>query len=1046
MTSDLMVDTSRAPRVLYLVHDLDDPAVWRRVEMLRLGGASVTLAGFRRGDCPLPEDALVLGRTRNGRMAERALSVLHQRLHPKPRLLKSGPFHAIMARNLEMLALAVPLARQSGIPLTYEVLDIHRLMVGDAVASRLLRRIERRLCRHVSRLVISSPAFLRNYFEPYGQCDAAAVLVENKVLSGNDLPEAVLPPTGDGRLRIGWFGILRCRNSLHCLDALTRQRPGHFEIILRGRPALDAIPDFHDVVGANPDLQFEGPYVYPDDLPSIYGEVDLAWLVDRYDEGANSNWLLPNRLYESGMAHVPPIALDGTEIARRMAALGIGLRLQRADALSTLEALDGLGQRGLAALREAQAALPEDTWRAGADDGRELLSQMLALPGTEPKTGLPAGGLLIVIPTLNEEVHVGGVIDGLVPSLHRLVADGRVVQLVVVDGGSWDATKDIVRERIEMHPDLDLRLMDNPDRLQSAAVNHAAREYGQGMTWLLRMDAHARYPDDYVETLLDEAGQSDAASIVVAMLAIGETPTQRIIARTQNSSLGNGGAAHRIGNAGRFVDHGHHALMRMEAFLSVGGYDATFSHNEDAELDLRLAKAGHRIWLTQRTGLDYVPRKDVVSLARQYARFGAGRARTVLKHRAKPRLRQMIPIAIAPSVALLALSPVHWILALPALAWFSACLVAGGLLAIGQRDPSAIFCGPVAAVMQLAWSVGFWKGLSAGAPQPAPLPVPKAPVTLPDRIAVGVCTFRRPGLIDTLASLEKQQMPDDMRLSIIVADNDDGPTAFDLVERFASGSRHEVIYRHAPAGNISVARNAVLEAARSGGFSTLAFIDDDEVAPANWLTDLTTRLAHDDADVVVGPVRAIYPEDAPGWMLKVRPHDTSPELGPDGRPIAGHSCNVAMDLSHPALHERRFDHGRGLSGGEDTAFFHGAIEEGAKLALAPEAVLKEAVPSHRARLGWLLKRKFRMGQTHGNLLRSGPARSFPGRLRQFALAGAKAGHCGGAMVLFGPFASKRNAALLRGALHVGTLAGLTSARNVTIYGGARPDKKRPYAA
>ncbi|MFQ6547506.1 glycosyltransferase [Aestuariibius sp. 2305UL40-4] len=1046
MTSDLLVDTSRAPRVLYLVHDLDDPAVWRRTEMLRLGGASVTLAGFRRGDGPLPEDALVLGHTRNGRMAERALSVLHQRLRPNPRLRKMGPFDAIMARNLEMLALAVPLARQSGAPLTYEVLDIHRLMVGASPASRLLRRIERRLCRHVSRLVVSSPAFLRNYFEPYGQCGAAAVLVENKVLSGHDLPKPVFPPAGDGRLRIGWFGILRCRTSLHCLDAITRERPGRFEVVLRGKPALDAMPDFHDVVSANPDLRFEGPYAYPDDLPQIYGEVDLAWLVDRYDEGANSDWLLPNRLYESGMAHVPPIALEGTEIARRMASLGIGIRLQRADAAAALDALDTLGQEGLAELREAQAALPEDTWRASPDDGRQLLSQMLALPKTEPKTELPDGGVLIVVPTLNEETHVGAVIDGLAPSLRRLAADGRVVRLVIADGGSTDATRQVVRERIEVHPDLDLRLMDNPDRLQSAAVNQAARDHGKGMTWLLRMDAHARYPDDYVETLLSEAGRSGAASIVVAMRAISETPTQRIIARTQNSPLGNGGAAHRTGNAGRFVDHGHHALMRMEAFLSVGGYDATFSHNEDAELDLRLAQAGHRIWLTQRTRLDYVPRKDIASLARQYLRFGAGRARTVLKHRAKPRLRQMIPIAIAPSVALLALAPVHWIFALPALAWLSACLIAGGLLAVGQRDLSVILCGPVAAVMQLAWSVGFWNGLAAGAPHPAPLPAPEASVELPDRIAVGVCTFRRPGLIDTLASLEKQQMPSGTRLSIIVADNDDDPTAFELVERFASGSGHDVIYRHAPAGNISVARNAVLEAARSGGFATLAFIDDDEIAPPNWLQGLATRLAHDDADVVVGPVRAIYPNDAPDWMLKARPHDTVPELGSDGRPIAGHSCNVAMDLSHPALQERHFDHGRGLSGGEDTAFFHGAVEQGARLALAPEALLEESVPSHRARLGWLLKRKFRMGQTHGTLLRSGPARSLPGRLRQFALAGAKAGYCGGAMVLSVPFAPKRNAALLRGALHVGTLAGLTSARTVTIYGGAPHDTKRPRAA
>ena len=66
----------------YLAHDLDDPAIWRRVEMLRRGGARVRVAGFRRGQGPLPEAATVLGRTANGRMVQRvrailALSLIH---------------------------------------------------------------------------------------------------------------------------------------------------------------------------------------------------------------------------------------------------------------------------------------------------------------------------------------------------------------------------------------------------------------------------------------------------------------------------------------------------------------------------------------------------------------------------------------------------------------------------------------------------------------------------------------------------------------------------------------------------------------------------------------------------------------------------------------------------------------------------------------------------------------------------------------------------------------------------------------------------------
>jgi succinoglycan biosynthesis protein ExoA len=50
-----------------------------------------------------------------------------------------------------------------------------------------------------------------------------------------------------------------------------------------------------------------------------------------------------------------------------------------------------------------------------------------------------------------------------------------------------------------------------------------------------------------------------------------------------------------MGLGWRFVEHGRHALIRLDAFRAVGGYDATQSHNEDAEFDYRLTGNGGRI-------------------------------------------------------------------------------------------------------------------------------------------------------------------------------------------------------------------------------------------------------------------------------------------------------------------------------------------------------------------------------------------------------------------------------------------------------------------
>ncbi|WP_227271320.1 glycosyltransferase [Roseobacter weihaiensis] len=1028
-------------RILYLAHDLDDAAIWRRVDMLRLGGAEVTLAGFRRGTGALPQDALVLGQTHNARMLQRAVQVLRQRLRLSADFAGFGPFDIVLCRNLEMLALAVPLRRSlqqfRPMSLVYEVLDIHRLMIGPTWKARGLRWLERSLCRDVDWLIVSSPAFLRSYFEVHQQLTARTLLIENKVMMSDlaSLPtvrtEASVTPQRP--LHIGWFGILRCPFSLACLDAVTRARPGRYRVVLRGRPALDALPDFHAVIAANPDLVFGGPYRYPDDLAGIYGGVDLAWLVDQYDTGSNSDWLLPNRFYESGLNQVPPVALDGTEIAGRLRNLEIGLILPKADAAEVMTALDGLDRVALNRLQERQEAVPPGTWIVGKQDALRLVEQIspvVEMPVEQPDDS----GVLIVVPTLNEAAHIAGVIDGLVAFLDRCRARSAAARLVIVDGGSDDGTVDIVTERVAALPQFDIHLLDNPARLQSAGVNRACAAFGKGMTWLIRLDAHAAYPEDYADVLLREAQSTGAQSVVVAMHAIGTTPMQRAISLTQNSRLGNGGSAHRTGGAGRFVDHGHHALMQLDAFRAVGGYDDSFSHNEDAELDLRLTRAGHRIWLTARTRLDYVPRKDIAALARQYLNFGRGRARTVLKHRLKPRLRQMAMIAVAPLVALAGFGILAPVFAVPAAIWLAACVVASVMLAATHRDPLALGAAPIAMTMHLSWSVGFWRQLFAGQDPAALLSSDElAPVASPaGTVAVGVCTFQRPSVVDTLRTLEQQVLPEDLRLSIIVVDNDRTPSARDIVAAFAARSRHEVIYRHAPSGNISIARNAALEEAERRGVRFFAFIDDDELAPANWLTRLVARLSHGDADVVVGPVRAVYAAEAPRWMQRLRIHDTRPELGPDGRPRAGHSCNVIMDLRSAALAGRRFDLPRGISGGEDTAFFNEAVQAGGRLALAPMALVEEPVAASRATFSWLFRRRFRMGQTHGGLLRKNQGSAV--WLRALPLACAKAFYCAFFALLTAPFAGPRNANLLRGALHLGTIAAMIGLREVTIYG------------
>ena len=306
-------------------------------------------------------------------------------------------------------------------------------------------------------------------------------------------------------------------------------------------------------------------------------------------------------------------------------------------------------------------------------------------------------GVLGVIPCLNEAEHL----DAL---LAQMLADDAFDLLVVADGGSTDGSTAIVEARMEQ--DRRLRLLANPARIQSAGVNRAVAEFGQSMEWLVRIDAHCLYPENYAATLLECARRNSADAVVVPMVTRGNAGWQRAIAAAQNSVLGTGGSPHRHLGEGRWVDHGHHALMRIDRFIKLGGYCEAMPCNEDAELDIRQVEDGARIWLEPSAALTYFPRRTPGSLWRQYWRYGVGRARTVRRHGVRMKLRQLAPVAVVIACLMLPLTLLHWAFAIPALMWATACLT-GGLVIGAKQGGMAMVSGVAAMIMHAAWGSGF---------------------------------------------------------------------------------------------------------------------------------------------------------------------------------------------------------------------------------------------------------------------------------------------------------------------------------------------------
>lgn len=327
------------------------------------------------------------------------------------------------------------------------------------------------------------------------------------------------------------------------------------------------------------------------------------------------------------------------------------------------------------------------------------LTKPAALRMVEPSA------ILAVIPALNEARHIETCIRSLMAGSPKL----REVPVTVADGGSTDDTVAIVERLKAEFPNLNL--LHNPKRLQSAALNLAAEVEATAKTRILvRCDAHSIYPANFILDVAQSLVDRGAASLVIPMDAVGETPFEKANAWIVDTPLGSGGARHRGGKVSGWVDHGHHAGFDIGWYRQIGGYDETFSHNEDAEYDVRLVRAGGRIYLDAGIRIKYIPRGNLSRLWKQYEGYGRGRARNVRKHGTRLKVRQSVPIlallgSVSGSLASLVFPPA---ILLP-LGYISILAGASVAVALKNYSFSGLYAGLAAGTMHMSWAVGFLK-------------------------------------------------------------------------------------------------------------------------------------------------------------------------------------------------------------------------------------------------------------------------------------------------------------------------------------------------
>ena len=229
------------------------------------------------------------------------------------------------------------------------------------------------------------------------------------------------------------------------------------------------------------------------------------------------------------------------------------------------------------------------------------------------------------------------------------------------------------------------------------------------------------------------------------------------------------------------------------------------------------------------------------------------------------------------------------------------------------------------------------------------------------QISICVCTYRRPGVVDTVRSLFAQVGLSSFDHEIIVADDDPEFSARDLIIKLAEHSPVEVRYVISGAKNISSCRNVCLEAAKG---VWVAFIDDDQTVEPNWLQEMISTAENFEADAVKCYVRAIYPPETPEWIRAGKAYTY--DYGPTGQEVlVAATCGILFRRDVSSAQSLLFDVELGITGGEDMEYFVRYRELGGKIVSCRTAVANEIVSPERVNPTYLKKRLRGFGHVAG---------------------------------------------------------------------------------
>ena len=228
-------------------------------------------------------------------------------------------------------------------------------------------------------------------------------------------------------------------------------------------------------------------------------------------------------------------------------------------------------------------------------------------------------------------------------------------------------------------------------------------------------------------------------------------------------------------------------------------------------------------------------------------------------------------------------------------------------------------------------------------------------------LSIIICTFNRQELLkNAVLSLFHQINIDSSSIEIIVIDNNSTDKTKESIIQLQKENKNLYYFLEVQQG-LSFARNRGYKEAHG---NYIAYLDDDALAPENWIDTALQIMGTYDPDAFGGPIYPFYLNEKPNWFkdeYEIRMHQENTGWLKKENYLSGSNMLFKRDI----LHEfKGFDTNLGMTGkkiayGEETELVMRLHNANKKLYYDRKLIVKHLVPEFKQHLSYFIYKQIK---------------------------------------------------------------------------------------